>query len=133
MRSFAHYTSHYSSTLSFKIQQTFCLSHFFTIFSLQLYIITLLPYSVFRGWPSSGCIFRHSFLLYKLMQLGSPNGIDDFESKSRSKFDRRLTSIRIPMNQLSRRYRFSIYIDIKSIYFRLNRTIFDINRPFSID
>ena len=43
----------------------------------------------------------------KLMQLGSPNRINDFESKSRSEFDRRLTSIRIS----------TIKIESKSINF----------------
>ena len=46
------------------------------------------------------------------MRLGSPNRIDDFESKSRSEFDRRLPSIRIS------RFVNNLEFNIKLIYFR---------------
>ena len=55
----------------------------------------------------------------KLMQLGSPNQIDVVKSNLKSEFDRRLKSLRILTILSNRRYRFSIYINIKSIYFRL--------------
>ena len=64
--------------------------------------------------------FLHSSPLTKLMRLGSANRIDGFKSKSRSEFDHRLTSIRIPTIQSTRRYRFLIYINLKLIYFWLN-------------
>ena len=62
---------------------------------------------------------------FKLMRLGSANRIDDFESKSRSEFDRRII-VDSDSNDLIKS---SITIfDIKSIYFRLNRYKIDLFR-----
>ena len=61
-----------------------------------------------------GCIVTTNHATVKLMRLESANRIDDFESKTRSEFDRRLPSIRIPtiFDQINDRD-----FDTKSIYF----------------
>ena len=47
-------------------------------------------------WLAETCCWKY-LIAGKLMRLGSANWIDDFESKSRSELDRRLTLIRILM------------------------------------